>query len=933
MMVKNAGDILEKVLLENMDIIDRWTILDTGSTDNTIEIIKKVLNNKKGNLYQEPFINFRDSRNRCLELSGNSCAYTIMLDDTYVVKGDLRKFLNEIRGDQYADSFSFIIKSDDSEYSSNRIIKSEKNLRYIFKIHEVIQEKDNVNVIIPKDDCYIFDYRNDYMEKRTMDRKQLDLKLLYEMVEEEPHNPRHYYYLAQTYNLLNDYQKAVYYFEKRFQHSIEGFLQEKIDAVFECARIHNFKLNSPWEFCEKLYKKAYKLDKERPESLYFIGIHYHLENNNKLAFKYFKKAFNIGFPLHRQYSLKPTLSFHFLPKFLTQLCYEFNDYILGEKCAELFLKNNDIKSDYYDVIQSWYNIFLLLNKLPKDNIPKCPNKPIFVFLADGGFKNWTGSDILKEGVGGSETYIIELARYIQKHNIFDVYVFCRCNKQEIFENVIYRPIDEYINFISSTYIYTVIISRFSEYLPVTYKSYVENIHLVLHDLSPSGCVLLNNPKLKNIFCLTEWHVEYFSNVFPTLKHLAKPFYYGVDFNNFYNNNITKIPRKFIYSSFPNRGLLPLLNIWPRIIHKYPDASLYIYCNLDHEWSNSFYPDEMKLLREIISQNIKGVNYIGWVSKKELAESFLSSDIWLYPCKFQETFCLTALEAAITKTLAITTDLAALQNTVSDRGIMISGDPMSKEWQDKCFEEICKICDDNVYKNKFIQKNYEWALNLSWENRANILLNEYILPHNIEYKNIHGWNCNLPSGSTQIFLNILNSIKNSCKKVLEIGTHTGTSIIHILNNLNQDTKAVVIDNWKNYNQENFENGVNLSQNIENLQIEKSFYKNIKLANLNHRITAFKDNSQNVLFDFFENNQKFDLIYLNGDHNSFTMYLDAIISWKLLNINGILIIDDYYLNFKNNNESLYESITYFINNLDKNTYKLIDITYRIFIKKIK
>ena len=102
MIIKNGGNSLEHVLNENMDIIDRWTILDTGSTDDTIDIINKVLvGKKKGNLYQEPFINFRESRNRCLDLAGKKCKYTIMLDDTYIIKGNLRHFLNEVRGDIY----------------------------------------------------------------------------------------------------------------------------------------------------------------------------------------------------------------------------------------------------------------------------------------------------------------------------------------------------------------------------------------------------------------------------------------------------------------------------------------------------------------------------------------------------------------------------------------------------------------------------------------------------------------------------------------------------------------------------------------------------------------------------------------------------------------------------------------------------------------
>ena len=116
-MVKNGGELFEKMLETNINIIDRWTILDTGSTDGTIETINRLLvGKKKGQLYEEPFINFRDSRNRCLSLAGTSCKYNIMLDDTYCIEGELRSFLNEIRGDQFGDSYSLTIKSHDVEY-------------------------------------------------------------------------------------------------------------------------------------------------------------------------------------------------------------------------------------------------------------------------------------------------------------------------------------------------------------------------------------------------------------------------------------------------------------------------------------------------------------------------------------------------------------------------------------------------------------------------------------------------------------------------------------------------------------------------------------------------------------------------------------------------------------------------------------------------
>ena len=149
MIVKDAGPNFENILTENLNYIDQWCILDTGSTDGTQETINRVLSGKKGKLHHQPFTNFRDSRNHCLDLAGESCKFILMLDDTYIIKGDLRKFLNEVRGDTFADSFSLMIQSEDNEYYSNRIIKSKTRLRYIHTIHEVITDENNINVTIP----------------------------------------------------------------------------------------------------------------------------------------------------------------------------------------------------------------------------------------------------------------------------------------------------------------------------------------------------------------------------------------------------------------------------------------------------------------------------------------------------------------------------------------------------------------------------------------------------------------------------------------------------------------------------------------------------------------------------------------------------------------------------------------------------------------
>lgn len=946
-MVKNAGPQFEKMLTENIDLIDKWTILDTGSTDDTIDIINRVLIGKKeGKLYQEPFLNFMDSRNRLLKLAGNDCKYILMLDDTYIVKGDLRNFLNEIRSDQYANSLTLFIHSDDTKYGSNRIIKSNSGLKYIHKIHEVISDKDNINIVIPENRAYIFDERFDYMEKRTMERKKLDLKLLYEEINDNPNDPRAYYYLGQTYNLLEDYEKAFYFFMKRCEFKNSGFIQERVDASFEAARIANFKLNRPWNECEQLYMDTFKIDESRPESLYFIGIHYYLANEMKIAYNYFKQAYEIGFPLHCQYSLKPTLSFHFLPKFLSKICYILNDYELGLKASKLFLQHNNSDNEDYQEIVSWYKIYEKLNIYSGSQNPKIPEKPILCFVADGGFNSWSGSNILTTGVGGSETYVIEMARYIKQNDFFgEVIVFCNTlgEKDENFEGVNYKHLSKYYEFINNNYIHTCIISRFSEYLPVTFEGFTENVYLVVHDLTPSGIVIPMNKKLKNIFCLTEWHVNYLSNIFPTLKNIIVPFYYGIDntingfqdIGEFVDINEYKEKYKFIYSSYPNRGLLELLQMWPEI-HKFESkATLHIYCDVENKWSNETEPEKMSKIKALLYLYLErnmGIYYYGWVSKKELADAWRTSQFWLYPCTFMETFCLTALEAAKSKTLAITNNLAALQNTVGDRGIIIEGDPTTQKWQDKALNHIKDLlqCDEyDCYYKKHLKNNYNWASNLSWRNQANKLLTEYILKNTIEYKGMYNWTNDLPEGSREIFMKVIEYFKTNHIdkeiKVLEIGTYTGTSLINIIK-LIPNSLGYGLDKWESYRENN------LLSKMDNLQVEQSFYNNILSEGLTNRIFGIKSSSTEKLIEFIQNNTKFDLIYVDGSHVLLDCYTDLVLSWSILEKSGILVIDDYlYKKDENILDSPFEAVNHFLKVFEEK-YKLLDIGYRVFLEKL-
>ena len=859
-MVKNGGEEFVSMLESNLPYIDRWTILDTGSTDDTVENVRRIMSNKPGALYQEPFINFGASRNRCLELAGTSCTYNVMLDDTYHLKGDIRAFLKSIRGDQFADSFSTYITVTDLTYASNRVFKSKRNLKYKYAIHEVIQEENNVNVLIPIQMASIEDKQSEKLGARTTARKHQDLVMLQQEIDANPDDPRPYYYMAQTYSGMENAEKAYEWFLKRINHPENGFMQEKHEACLEAGRIAQFILNRPPEEFLPLYERATTVDAERPDALYFLGSYSLSVNDTKRAYEYLAKGFHLGFPEHRQYCLKPSVSYTHIPKLLTTCCYEMNDYILGESASSLFLKHNN--QEDHPVIVSWNKIFSLLvnsDKIKTLTSPVeiiYPDTPVCCFIAPCGLYNWTGSDILTTGMGGSETMVVEMATQLQQNGRFQVIVFCNCDKEETYLNVRYAPLFLLFEFLHTHFIHTCIISRYSEYLPMTIKAGVENIFLMAHDVGFSINVITIDRKLKGVFCLTPWHAEQIGTQYSVLKPLIKLIGHGIDASKIVAD--TKIPYKFIYSSLANRGLYELLLMWPKIITWQPSATLHIYSNIDSTYMSDAFGDKMAQIRDLI-RTTDGVVYYGCVNKTTLYESWKTASVWFYPTTFQETFCVTALEAAVSKTLVITTNLAGLQHTVADRGVLMDS-------LENAVETVIQTMENTGLKESLIARNYEWAVSNTWE-KETLNLENMLLDNNFEYREIINWTDNVPVDSRMMFIETIRQHLKSGASILDCDAKTGISLIAMLFTV-PDSTGVALGGWST-------------------SMKRSFVKNIQTAGMSERIQAFETCD---LLELYKLNKLFDAVYLNNSTH-IDCYSDITVSWKLVKMGGLLIVDNF------------------------------------------
>ena len=93
MIVKNESHIIASTLkniLEHIKI-DYWVISDTGSTDNTMEIIRAFFNERgiPGELFQDEWKDFGHNRTRAIEHAFNKSDYLFIFDADDLIFGNI----------------------------------------------------------------------------------------------------------------------------------------------------------------------------------------------------------------------------------------------------------------------------------------------------------------------------------------------------------------------------------------------------------------------------------------------------------------------------------------------------------------------------------------------------------------------------------------------------------------------------------------------------------------------------------------------------------------------------------------------------------------------------------------------------------------------------------------------------------------------------
>lgn len=185
-------------------------------------------------------------------------------------------------------------------------------------------------------------------------------------------------------------------------------------------------------------------------------------------------------------------------------------------------------------------------------------------------------------------------------------------------------------------------------------------------------------------------------------------------------------RKLLYSSSYDRGLFYLLQMWPKIHFKYPDAELHIAYGwnlFDKVASGNAERQAWKKKMESMMQ-FPGITHHGRLGKEQLKELRLKCGIWAYPTDFAEINCISALDAQKDGLVPVVIEKAALAETVRS-GVKVKGDIKDKGVQGKYLDELLSVMGDLKYWEQESEKAKEWGSKHSWSSIANSWISEFM----------------------------------------------------------------------------------------------------------------------------------------------------------------------------------------------------------------
>ncbi|MFZ5595903.1 MAG: glycosyltransferase [Bacillota bacterium] len=293
MIVRNEEAKLARCLESVRGAVDEIVIVDTGSSDRTLEIAGKYTDK----VYSCSWTgDFSAARNYSLDRAESQWILCLDADEELDMShGDLRTLVKNCNGPE-AFFLPLHNKIDETPGSYNRylvlrLFKKSSDYRFRGKIHEQITVKHPEAVAIAE--APVIWHRSTSNRERNRKRGR-NLALLRQALEEDPHNPFLHYYLGLEWMGLNRPERALPHFRRSYR-GLAGqnnlFTALAILCLISCLRITG-EVDKALCICiEEAIRHPQYTD------LFFEGgILFEQKGEYRIAAKWFQEAINCGTP-------------------------------------------------------------------------------------------------------------------------------------------------------------------------------------------------------------------------------------------------------------------------------------------------------------------------------------------------------------------------------------------------------------------------------------------------------------------------------------------------------------------------------------------------------------------------------------------------------------------------------------------------------------
>lgn len=288
MIVKNESRVIERLMTTVLPLVDSYCICDTGSTDNTIEMIESFFakHNKPGKIVKEPFRDFGYNRTFAL----NSCVglpdadYLLLLDaDMKLRIGDVTK-IEEFKAGLTKDAYYIFQGCDTFFYKNVRILRNDASYSYWGVTHEFVSTPHGTQYQELERSVIFIDDIGDGGAKS--DKYERDIRLLTKGLEENPKSERYTFYLANSYTNVGNNEKAIEYYRKRIE--LGGWIEEIWYSYYNIGRC--YKNMGDMVNAAHAWLEGYQRHPVRIENLYLLCNHYRSIGSHVLAHSIYEMA-------------------------------------------------------------------------------------------------------------------------------------------------------------------------------------------------------------------------------------------------------------------------------------------------------------------------------------------------------------------------------------------------------------------------------------------------------------------------------------------------------------------------------------------------------------------------------------------------------------------------------------------------------------------